>query len=52
VAIKGSCSHARFLGNVIEACIGTAARKRLLRDRQNALAIPLRVGARLPLGRF
>jgi hypothetical protein len=34
-------------GDVIQAGVRATPRKRLFRDRQNALAIPLRIRARL-----
>jgi lactam utilization protein B len=52
VAIQSSRSDACLFGNVVEAGIRAGPGKRLLRHLQNALAVPLRVGARFSWGHF
>ena len=47
VAIQRSGSDARPSGDVVQTGVSAQARKRLLRNLQDALAIPLRIRARL-----
>ena len=50
VTIQSSGSDTRLFGNIVQAGVGAKAGKRLLRHFQNALAVALRVCARLSLG--
>ena len=52
VAIQSSRSNACLFGDVVEAGVRAGPGKRLLRHLQNALAVPLRVGARFSWGNF
>src|SRR5207237_717800 len=51
VAIQSSRSNTCLFGDVVEAGVRAEPSKRLLRHLQNALAVPLRVGARFSRGR-
>jgi hypothetical protein len=46
VAIQSSRPNTRLFSNVVEAGVRAGPGKRLLRHLQNALAVPLRIGAR------
>ena len=52
VAIQSSRSDACLFSDVVEAGIRARPGKRLLRHLQNALAVPLRIGARFSWGNF
>jgi hypothetical protein len=52
VTVQGSRSDPRVFGNVVQAGVCAVTCERLLGDFQNALAIPLGIGARLPWGRL
>jgi len=52
VAIQSSRSNPSPFGDVIEAGVRAGPSKRLLRHLQNALAVPLRIGARFSRGNF
>ena len=47
VTIQSARAHFRLFGNVVQAGVRTKTGKRLLRRLQNALAVPLRIRARL-----
>jgi hypothetical protein len=50
VTVQGSRSDARVFGNVVQAGVCAVPCERLLGDLQNALAIPLGIGAQLMRG--
>ncbi len=50
VTIQSSGSHSRLSGNIVQAGVSAKSSKRLLRHLQNALAVSLRIRARLSLG--
>ena len=47
VTIQSPSSNACLFGDIVQAGVGAKTGKRLLRDLQNALAVPLSICARL-----